>query len=87
MKSEEMYKYAKMVVDDEGTFSVDQITTLQNLCDVLRDAVALQIKESLVKARLIKVIVPDDTHCTYCDGYGRIETDNNGPIVNCPVCK
>jgi hypothetical protein len=25
--------------------------------------------------------------CAYCDGLGQIETDNNGPIVECPVCK
>jgi len=24
--------------------------------------------------------------CQYCDGEGRIETDNNGPIVDCPLC-
>lgn len=24
--------------------------------------------------------------CDYCDGDGWIETDNNGPIVTCPLC-
>lgn len=27
------------------------------------------------------------TMCDYCGGTGEIETDNNGPIVPCPVCK
>lgn len=26
------------------------------------------------------------SECQYCDGEGRIETDNNGPIGDCPVC-
>jgi len=25
--------------------------------------------------------------CEYCEGTGEIETDNNGPITPCPVCK
>jgi len=24
--------------------------------------------------------------CKYCDNTGKIEMDNNGPIVDCPVC-
>lgn len=24
--------------------------------------------------------------CEHCNGDGQIETDNNGPIVDCPVC-
>ena len=24
--------------------------------------------------------------CSYCGGEKRIETDNNGPIVDCPLC-
>lgn len=24
--------------------------------------------------------------CEHCKGSGEIETDNNGPIVDCPVC-
>jgi len=24
--------------------------------------------------------------CDYCDNTGKIETDNNGPIVDCPMC-
>jgi len=27
------------------------------------------------------------TMCEYCDDKGEIETDNNGPIVKCPVCE
>lgn len=27
------------------------------------------------------------TECQYCDGEGQIETDNNGPIVDCPICR
>jgi hypothetical protein len=26
------------------------------------------------------------TICSYCNDAGEIETDNNGPIVPCPVC-
>lgn len=26
------------------------------------------------------------TVCHYCGGEGTIETDNNGPIVLCPIC-
>jgi excinuclease UvrABC ATPase subunit len=25
--------------------------------------------------------------CEHCNGAGEIETDNNGPIVDCPVCE
>lgn len=25
--------------------------------------------------------------CTYCNDTGEIETDNNGPIVPCPICQ
>lgn len=25
--------------------------------------------------------------CEHCNGEGTIETDNNGPIVDCPVCE
>ena len=25
--------------------------------------------------------------CEYCDGERKVETDNNGPIVDCPVCE
>ena len=25
--------------------------------------------------------------CDYCGGDGRVETDNNGPIGPCPVCR
>lgn len=25
--------------------------------------------------------------CGYCDGVGEIESDNNGPMYNCPICK
>ncbi len=25
--------------------------------------------------------------CEYCKGKGKIEMDNNGPIVDCPVCE
>lgn len=25
--------------------------------------------------------------CDYCGGSGEIETDNNGPIGACPICK
>jgi len=25
--------------------------------------------------------------CFYCDGLKQIETDNNGPIVSCPICE
>lgn len=27
------------------------------------------------------------SNCEHCDGAEEIETDNNGPIVPCPVCK
>lgn len=33
---------------------------------------------------------PSDRRCAYCADQaepGRIETDNNGPIVDCPVCR
>lgn len=30
---------------------------------------------------------PGETPCPYCDGQKQIETDNNGPIVDCPVCE
>jgi hypothetical protein len=29
----------------------------------------------------------EDSRCFYCGGDGEIETDNNGPIVKCPVCQ
>jgi len=25
--------------------------------------------------------------CSYCDGSGKVEMDNNGPILDCPVCE
>lgn len=25
--------------------------------------------------------------CVYCNGTGEIETDNNEPIVKCPLCE
>lgn len=25
--------------------------------------------------------------CDYCDGTGEVETDNNGPIGPCPMCR
>ncbi len=25
--------------------------------------------------------------CEHCDNTGKIETDNNGAIVDCPVCE
>jgi hypothetical protein len=25
--------------------------------------------------------------CDYCDEKGKVEMDNNGPIVDCPVCE
>lgn len=28
----------------------------------------------------------EPVHCDYCDGARQIETDNNGPIGDCPVC-
>ena len=30
--------------------------------------------------------VSEESKCFYCDGYGEIETDNNGTIVKCPIC-
>ncbi|PCI47175.1 MAG: hypothetical protein COB49_07505 [Alphaproteobacteria bacterium] len=30
---------------------------------------------------------PGDVVCPYCNGEGEIETDNNGPIVSCPICE
>ena len=27
-----------------------------------------------------------DNGCLHCDGTGEIETDNNGPIGECPLC-
>lgn len=27
-----------------------------------------------------------DSECLHCDGEGRIEADNNGPIEDCPAC-
>ena len=29
----------------------------------------------------------DSKGCEYCDGSGKVEMDNNGPIVDCPVCE
>ncbi len=29
----------------------------------------------------------DRLPCLHCDGAGEIETDNNGPIVPCPICQ
>lgn len=26
------------------------------------------------------------SNCQYCNGTKKIETDNNGPIVDCPLC-
>lgn len=42
------------------------------------------------------VLAPNEPHlgkkyrkvpCEYCDDDGRVELDNNGPIVTCPICK
>ena len=27
-----------------------------------------------------------ESDCSYCNGEREIETDNNGPIVECPIC-
>lgn len=29
----------------------------------------------------------EKVECEYCDDDGRVELDNNGPIVTCPICK
>jgi len=28
-----------------------------------------------------------DFKCAHCAGIGKVETDNNGPIGKCPVCR
>lgn len=33
-----------------------------------------------------QAVEPEAGECQHCDGDGRVEMDNNGPIGDCPVC-
>lgn len=46
-----------------------------------------QVSREIKQGLLDDGITEYPVNCDYCDASGKIETDNNGPIGDCPVCE